>query len=237
MTSVRLFSTVLVLMVFGALTAPGTAQDRPYSVSLTGSYTTSSKIFYRPADPDEFLRGQFFPLDNIAGIGIDLRRTFPPGTIQIGLSAEILQRRTTSEIPVGGVQVPAEDGFIAIPVELTGYFFIPVGTEEFRVFMGGGAGLYLGQRRYALGGIPAETTERGAGGGIHVTSGVEWRCSGALSVRGEIKFRDVQFETTNRFQPSTVVYSGTTVTLPGEPFASRINIDGMRLSAGIAVHF
>src|SRR5512147_1984988 len=140
MTSVRLFCAAIVLMVLGAATATSTAQDRLLSVSFTGSYTTSSKIFYRPDDADEFRRSQYFPLDDIGGIGIDIRRTFPPGTIQAGLSAEFLARSTSTEIPYGSAAVPAEDGFLAVPVELTGYFFIPVGTEEFRVYMGGGAG-------------------------------------------------------------------------------------------------
>jgi hypothetical protein len=206
------------------------------SLALTGSYTTSSKTFYRPNDADELLRSQFFPLDHIAGIGVDLRRTLPGGSIQIGLAAEVIARRSTTEVPYGSLAVPVEDGFTALPVELTGYFFIPIGTAELRVYMGGGGGLYFGQRHYAYGGIPAETTERSPGAGIHVLAGTDWRLSERLSLRGEIKFRDVQFETVNRFRRATAIYGGTVLALPVEPLDSRINIDGMHLSAGLALH-
>ena len=233
----RLCCTALILMALGAFTAPSAAQERPTSLSLFGSYTTSSKVFYRTADPDEFLRSQFFPLEDILSAGIDLRRTLPPGNLQLGLSAELISRSTESAVPYGTLSVPVTDGLTAVPVEGTGYFFIPVGNEEIRVFMGGGVGLYFGERRYTYAGTSAEVADRTTGFGIHVLSGMEWYCSPVLSVRGQLKFRDVQFETVNRFARSSATYQGTAVPLPAEPLRSRVNIDGMHLAVGLAVHF
>lgn len=224
-------------MATGAATAPVAGQDRPFSLALSGSFTTASKVFTRPADPDEFLRSQFFPLDGIFSAGIDLRRALPPGNLQLGLGVEYLTRSTTTSVPYGSVSLPVTDGFAAIPVELTGYFYIPIGTDVLRVFMGGGTGLYFGRRRYEYGGTPAETTERRTGFGIHVLTGAEWFIGGAFSLRSEVKFRDVQFETVNQFLRPSTFYQGTTIPLPSAPIPSRINIDGIVLSFGIACHF
>ncbi len=227
----------MILMAIGALSAPIAAQERPTSLSLFGSYTTSSKVFYRTADPDEFLRSQFFPLDDILSAGIDVRRTLPSGNLQLGLSVEIISRSTSSSVPYGSLSVPVLDGVTAVPVEATGYFFIPVGTDEIRIFMGGGVGAYFGQRRYEYGGTSAETTDRSLGFGIHVLSGMEWYTSPAISLRGELKFRDVQFETVNRFQQTSTTVKGTIIPLPAETMHSRVNIDGMHLAVGLAWHF
>ena len=224
-------------MALGAASAPSAAEDQPFSLSLFGSYTTTSKVFFRPKDPDEFLRSQFFSLDGIFSAGLDLRSTFPPGNLQIGLSAEILSRSNTSHVPFASLSVPVVDGVTAIPVEATGYFFIPVGTEAFRVYMGGGTGIYFGSRRYEYGGTRAEAVERSAGFGIHIVSGVEWFVTPLISMRTGIKFRDVQFETVNRFLRPATIYQGTIIPLPADPIASRINIDGMHLSVGLAYHW
>ncbi len=229
--------SLLFLMALGAFTAPGAAQDRLMSVALTGSFTTSSKTFFHPDDPDEFLRGQYFPIDNIAGIGIDIRRLFVPGTISLGVSAEYLGRLTSLTVPVNGVVVDVQDGFRAVPIELTGYCFLPVGTSTFRLYMGGGAGVYLGERRYAYAGVPSEVTERGVTGGIHVLTGFDWNLSEIVSFRSEVRFRNVQLSSVNEFHGTVAYVRGVAVPLPQLPLTSRINIDGLNLTAGLAFHW
>jgi opacity protein-like surface antigen len=207
------------------------------SIALTGSYTTSSKIFFHPNEPDEFLAGQYSPIDHVAGIGVDLRRAFSPGSIALGVSAEYIDRRTSSSVPVNGLEVPVEDGFRAFPIELTGYCILPIGTSWLQVYMGGGAGLYLGQRRYVYAGVPSRIEERSATAGIHVLGGLDWKLSAVLSLRTEVRFRDVQLSTVNRFTAASATVSGTSVPLPQEPLVSRVNIDGMSLSTGLAFHW
>lgn len=231
------YLSFLFLMALGAFTAPGAVQERLLSVALTGSYTTSSKTFFHPDDPDEFLRGQYFPIDHIAGVGIDVRRTFSPGTIALGLSVELLDRLSSITVPLGGVAVHVEDGYRAIPIELSGYCFLPVGTREFRLYMGGGAGVYLGERRYAYAGVRSAVKERGVTGGIHVLTGVEWRLSDLLSLRSEVRFRNVQLSSVNVFRGGVAIVDGTTVPLPVVPLSSRISIDGMNLAASLAFHW
>ncbi len=214
------------------------AQDRPYSVSLFGTFTSSSKLFHHPDDPDQIIRSQFLPLDDIFSAGIDIRRSIENLRIRIGLSAEYISTSDLISVPLSpSGSIPVEDGFTAVPVELSGYFMIPFGDESIQFYMGGGGGLYFGARKYRFGDAEAATVARSTGAGIHVLSGVEYAIKPSLSLRSEIKFRDVQFETTNRFERSSTTYLGRTILLDQSPLPSRVNIDGLTVHLGIVFHF
>jgi hypothetical protein len=214
------------------------AQERLYEVALFGSLTTSSKLFYAPNSPDEISRGQFFPIDNIVSAGIDLRRRIEPLQLQIGVSIEYLSKTDVFQVPVSASRsIPVRDGFTAIPIELSGYFFIPIGTERLRVYMGGGGGAYIGWREYEFPGAEAPIVGRKVGYGIQVQSGVTYRLLEFASLRSEVKFRDVQFESTNKFQQASTEYRGRTIELDQSPIVSRTNIDGMTVTLGLVVHF
>jgi len=213
------------------------AQEQHYSVTAFGTFTTSSKLFYHPNDIDEFTRGQFFPLDNIFSVGIEVRMNIPALRTQLGLSVEYISKSELINVPLSSVTIPLEDGFRAFPTELTGYFMIPFGGEHIQMFMGGGVGVYPGIRTYDYAGAKAVPVEHSIGAGIHVVSGIEYVLNKQFSLRSTFKFRDVQFESVNRFTKATTTYNGTAVTLSSEALPSRINIDGMVVTVGIAVHF
>ncbi|HEY6192962.1 MAG TPA: hypothetical protein VI215_11630 [Bacteroidota bacterium] len=213
-------------------------QEQPYSIALFGTFISSSKLFHHPEDPDQIIRSQFLPLDDIFSAGIDLRRNFDQFRVQVGLSAEYISKNGTVSIPVTSTtSIPAQDGFTAIPIELSGYFLIPLGDSKLQIYMGGGGGIYLGTRSYRLGGAEAPTVERNTGYGIHVLSGIEYWLRPAVSLRSDLKFRDVQFETVNRFETLTTTYLGRTILLDQAPLQSRVSIDGMTVTLGIVVHF
>jgi|ERR1041384_842000 hypothetical protein len=214
------------------------AQDKPYSVGLFGTFTSSSKLFHHPDDPDQIIRSQFLPLDDIFSAGIDVRRSIENLRIRIGLSAEYISTSELIMVPLSpSSSVPVEDGFTAVPVELSGYFMIPFGDEKIQFYMGGGGGAYFGSRKYRFANAEAATVARNIGVGIHVLSGVEYAIRPALSLRSEIKFRDVQFETTNRFDSPSTTYLGHTILLDQTPLPSRVNIDGLTVHLGIVFRF
>lgn len=226
-------SRIIVLSIaFLLLCSPLRAQKRLYSVSLSGSFTASSKLFYFPTDPDFFNRQLHLSLENVFGFGIDVRGTIEETGLQIGLGTEYLSKREQFTLPRSFDKVT--DGFIAVPVELTGYFTIPFSSEEIQLYMGGGGGIYFGSRIYEYNNIRAFTIERTPGYGIHVLSGIQYNFHPSMALRGEMKFRDVQFTVTNAFPPH--FNSGTSVQ-DTSPFKSRISIDGMNLTLGIVAKF
>ncbi len=230
---------------------PARAQDRLTSIALTGNLTTSSRLFYDPDSPDEVARAEYYPFSGIWGGGIDVRREIPELRLTFGCSVELLWKSDVFIVPVNSaplplpappgttvpVDVPVRDGFYAVPVELSAYFTIPVRTDEFHLYIGGGGGAYFGDRRYQFAGEQSVTTDRSAGYGIQITTGSEFTPVPSFSMRLEVKFRDVQFRSVHRFLASTTVVDGMVVPRPSSPIASRINIDGMNLALHFAYNF
>jgi opacity protein-like surface antigen len=219
------------------ITPQAFAQPGPVSVELFGAYTTSSKLFPYPNDPSDVRRAFYLSLTDIFHFGIDFRTYVHALDVQIGVGTEVIQKTETSQASVGSASVPVRDGFRVFPVELTGYFTLPIGNDKIRIYLGGGVGFYSGERIYQYASVSSAVTERTAGFGIHVLCGGEYRLSGRWSLRSELKVRDVQFQSVNQFTGSTVIYEGTVVPLPQEPFASKFSIDGLTVLTGVAWYF
>ena len=122
---------LIVLMLGGTVVAP--AQERHYSVTMFGAFTTSSKLFPHPNDVDEFTRGQFLPLDDIFSIGVEFRREIKAIRVQLGLSAEYISKSDLINVPDSLTTIPVKDGFKAVPIELTGYFVIPFSGDRIQL--------------------------------------------------------------------------------------------------------
>lgn len=196
------------------------AQEGDYSISLKLSYTTSSKIFLNPNSPDLFLRGKYLSVVNIYGSSFEARRKIPDTQIQIGLSADYISKLENF------TETKTKDGFWAIPIELTGYFYIPVLEGVVKIFIGGGAGYYIGERTYSISQSNAQVVSRSPGIGIHILGGVDYYFYKGLGVRSQLKFRDVQFKTTSRFPDTNT-----------DDLKSQINIDGMTVEIGLVYSF
>jgi len=216
---------------------PGRAQDLPFTLTVNGSLTITSRIYLNPYSSDAQTRNENYTLDNIWGAGIDLRRTLGENRIAAGIGAEYLARHDEFRVHTNsGIDVPVEIGYRVVPVELSGYFYLPINTETFQIYLGGGAGFYFGERKYTFARIPSRVLTRETGFGIHVACGVEYAVTRRWAFRTEIKFRNVQFESTNQF-PTLSYDTGVTLPYHEQPFTSRVSIDGMQCIAGIAFRF
>ncbi len=213
------------------------AGEKHFSLAFKGSLTTGSQLFPKPTSTDEAERAQYFPIKDILGYGVELRYRFPESNLAIGISADYLRATEERSIRIAGVQIPIDDGYRVIPVELTGYFLIPISGETFGVYMGGGAGVYLGRRIYRVANVEAPSTDQGHGFGIHVLSGLSYRFTEAFSLNAEMKFRDLQFNSVNQFSSSQISYGTTVVNVGKAPFESRVHTDGMIIQLGAVVEF
>ncbi len=213
------------------------ASDKTFSIALKGSLTTGSQLFPNPNSTSAFQRAEFFPLKRIWGYGVEVRYRFPETDLAIGVSADYL-RITESQRPISGPngkQAPVEDGYRVIPLEVTGYFIIPISGETIGIYMGGGAGTYFGRRIYRIGNTEAQTVDAGNGFGIHVLSGLSWRFTDFFSLNAEMKFRDLQFNSTNQFSSTPIMYGSFPVQVSTQPFESRVHTDGMIFQLGIVI--
>ncbi len=225
--------------------AAGFSQERRTAVAFTGSLSTESKLFTNVSSPDDLARASYFPFGARLGGGVDIRRTVPDLHLTFGLSAEYLAASGTFVLPASSLSpgsasdfpVTVHDGYSLMPVELTAYFTIPLGAEDTRLYIGGGTGVYAGERNFMVGPARAANVERSPGFGIHVLTGVEFDLSSLLTMRCEVKFRDAHFSSTDRFTSASTVVSGQTIALPPTPLDSRVNVDGMDLSLHLACRF
>jgi hypothetical protein len=231
-------SLLLTICVCSCPFVMGTAQERAFSVVVKGNLSTAGHVFLNPHATDPVARSQATSVTDFFGYGIEVRYHVPGSLLAIGLSTDRIACMQTSDVRLGaGRTVPEEEGYVVIPVELTGYFLIPITDGPFGVYMGGGVGVYYGERRYALAGASAASTASTPGFGIHVLGGMHYRFTEVFSLSMELKFRDAQFEGTNAFAAPSARYGATVVTLPGKPFDSSIHTDGMVLQLGAAYSF
>ena len=211
------------------------AWGQPEGLSLIAraTYTTSSQIFPNPNSPDPVKRSLSFVVDGFPGGGVELRYRFPGTLLAVGASVEFQRATLATDLAVAfRNDIPVQDGYRAVPLELTGYFIIPFSTRAVQVFMGGGAGLYLGERLYELAGVTAPVVESSPGFGIHVVAGVGFALIDHLSLVGEMKFRDLQFTSINAFPSATIVYNGALINVGTTSFESRIHTDGIVFQLG-----
>ncbi len=213
-------------------------QERMFTVVARGSLNTTGRLFPNPNSVDPVARAQSFSFSDFYGVGAELQYHFSGSNVFLGLSSEYIRNNGGRNIVATAQRVvPVEDDYRVIPVELTGYFRIPVTDGAFSILMGGGAGVYFGDRHYTIAGVEAPTTASSTGYGIHVLGGCGYRVNGWLSVSAEVKFRDAQFQTTNAFQVPNVKYGDISVSLPQRPFESSIHTDGMVIQIGLGVNF
>lgn len=229
-------SVCAVLVTLGVVwTQDAVAQEGDLSVALKANLTTSSRLFTDPNSPDAFARSQYLAIEDFFGYGVEVRYQLPESNVALGFSADYIRATNNRSVSIVSTVVPIEDGYRVIPVELTGYFLIPLSGPTFGVYMGGGVGAYFGSRLYKVGDTEAPTTSAERGFGIHVLGGVSYRFTGWFSLEAEMKFRDLQFKTSNRFRSSTVIYKGAII--PVDQLDASVHTDGVVFQLGTVFNF
>lgn len=229
---------LVVGLVTLVLTCAARAQDGAVSVVVWGSWTTDGQIFPDPDATGPLSRSQSYPVSDVPGLGAEIRYRFPASSIMVGLGAGVVESVENRSQPLSSGRVlPIEDGLRAVPVELSGYFILPFSGQDVRVYMGGGAGAYFGRRISRFAGVDAPVVDSHPGFGIHVAAGIGWRFVDRFVLLGEMKFRDLQFSSTNAFQTDRTQYLGTLVNLGTRPFSSTVHVDGIVFQLGLSAEF
>jgi outer membrane protein W len=232
---------VTLLLLF--LTLPVAAQynGKRWSITLNTVYTTSAKLYLDPNSADEILRNNAFPFQGIVSPQVEIRYKISDDII-LGLSAEYMKTTSSGEnltafSGISTVSILLQDGFLLIPVEFSGYYLIPFSTEQFKFLMGGGMGYYFGSQIRKFGDVEVTNVKRPAAYGIHVIVTMDYLITDYFSVKGEMKFRDPQFNVTSRYTKTDVNYNGTLIHLGQKEFDSKINVDGISFIFGLTYHF
>jgi opacity protein-like surface antigen len=172
------------------------------------------------------------------GYGADVRWNILWDRFSIGLSGEKISGMDTwSELypQFGFLAVPHQEGFEVTAVELSGYYVVPISSENIRFYLGGGLGTYDGKRKYSIAGVNAETISSASYMGIHVMTGIDYRLNSRFGLRFEIKFRDPHFDVTTKFETSSVEYSGHRIPLPQSEDVTKVNLLGVNYMGGFVI--
>ncbi|MFA7229546.1 MAG: outer membrane beta-barrel protein [Melioribacteraceae bacterium] len=217
-------------------TLPAQANGKKFGISLNINYTTTSRLYLQPNAADPFIRNTHENLDGIRSYSLEARYQLTESII-IGIGSEVIEKTFGNSINLGGIRAEMNDGYKMIPVEISAYYLIPFSNDRFRFFMGGGVGLYFGRHLRELGDVTINNDSPKAGYGIHVAVGMDFIIYDFISFRGQMRFRDPEFEMTSSYSSGTVNYRGETYPLKPQSFNSKADIDGLVFTIGVAFNF
>jgi len=199
------------------------------SMTVRGNYISSAKVYFNPDATSEALRGEYLPVYDLLGGGIELRITLPEERIFFSLSADYVARTKTANflLSVNGVlqRASGSEALKFIPVELAMNTYVPLGAEDFQLSMGGGIGVYYAAQSLTIFGVKTQTTSNPLAYGIHINTGLEYRLNTNIRFRTEMRFRDPEIINENKYEQQT---------LEG-PFRTKIQVNGLSLSFGVIV--
>lgn len=225
-------SILLTLLLTGVVTA----QELGISLTLKGTITTDTRFTY---DIDKVNSvGEERTLTSSLGYGADVRWNILWDRFSIGLSVERVAGSETRSIlypQFDHLDVPTVEGFTVTAVEVSGYYTVPLSSEQVRFYLGGGLGTYDGTRDHSIAGVRAETLSELSSMGIHVLTGVEYRVLPFAAFRFEMKFRDPHFDVATRFEQASVQYRGHRIPLPQSEEVTKVNLAGVNYVGGLVI--
>jgi outer membrane protein W len=231
----------IILFVLISIPVWGQSNGKEWSISINSVYTTSAKIYLNPNSSDNIIRYGYFPLQGIVSPQVEFMYQIDED-ILLSLSLEYMKSTSsgfnlTALSGNNTVSVLVEDGFLMIPIEFSGYYILPFSSEKFKFLMGGGVGYYIGSQIRKFGDEEVSTVSRPSAYGIHVMLTMDYMIKENIAIRGEMKFRDPQFNVTTKYNKLDVNYNGGVIHLNNQTFDSKINVDGISFILGITFHF
>lgn len=215
--------------------------EKKFSAGINGVYTTTAEIYLNPNSSDPILRNNAFEISDIFSPALDFRYRLSDAII-IGLSTEYMKATAigpnlTAFVGNSTVTINVTDGFLLIPIELSGYYILPFSTEKFKFLMGGGAGYYYGKHIRNFGDVSVRTVSRNFAYGIQVSVSMDYMILDNLSVHSAMKFRDPQFKVENAYNELEVNYKNQKIILAQREFSSKIDVNGVTFILGFSFMF
>ena len=214
-----------------------------FSVSAYGTFVSSAELQDNIKSPLTFIRNASVELKGGYGYGAEIN--FNPEIknfdILFYLSSEYLSIKDDELVlsfqqDTLNANVKFTENISMVPVEGGIKWNLPVSTNNFKIYIGGGAGIYFGNRTRNIGSLTTVTLSSKPGYSMNVLAGSDFYISRNLSVNFEFKFREAYFENEADYTTEQVMINGNFFTLEN-PIYSRIIIDGVRISGGLKFHF
>jgi hypothetical protein len=227
------FAALLRGCLFFLLTVTSYSQRGDHSIAVYGSINENAQVFPHPNSPDPVLRLQTEVLGSVLSAAADWRYRIYP-TISLNLRGEYVAMENTTMDPIG---TPMTHGLRVFILEGSALFSLPFTSDRFDMYVGGGMGVYGGERVYSVADVRSEHVSAVPAVGIQVIVGAEYVLALGLGLRFELLFRDPQMSVENRFPRPSVTSRGVNYQLSTDPFRSNINLNGNVYSLGLFYSF
>lgn len=209
--------------------------SKKFTLVLYSTYVSSAEVQNNLNSSDQIERAALTDLKGGFGFGFEL--DYKPALFNLDLICYIstdylkLDQKDIVYQFYNGVNIvtyKANDKFILIPAELGIKWPLPVSTDKFRIYIGGGAGLYLGTHTRYVDNLTSQKTGSKPGFSLNVLAGLDYYFEKNIAASFELKFREASFDTESKYNYITA--------LPN-PFSTRLIVDGVRVSAGLKYNF
>lgn len=212
-------------------------------VTLSGSlnYVSSATIQLAPYSSDIVERNSSLDISGGYGYSFSLKTKILRNDLFLGITAEYIRIQDnnavlTLEGDTSIARIKLSETITAYPVELTAYFNVPSFQENLNIYLGGGVGLYSGNRVRKIAGFESETISKSFGLSLVVLSGIEYYFEKNFMTFMEMRFRDGEYDVKSKFPLSFITVNGASYPL-GKEMNSKIFLDGLKISFGLGYRF
>lgn len=221
--------------------------NRPFSFFndfiVTGSlnYVSSATIQLDPYSPDIVERNSTLELSGGYGYGFTIRTKLFRNDLYLGLSGEYVRIQDNNAVLIlegdsTTARLKLTETITSFPAELTVYFNVPSFQENLNIYLGGGIGLYSGDRKRKILNFESETISKSFGLSLVVLSGIEYYFEKNFMTFMEMRFRDGEYNVRSKFPLSYVTLNGVSYSLDKD-MNSKIFLDGLKISFGLGYRF
>lgn len=217
--------------------------EKKFSFSLHGTYVSSSELLENPMSPNPIEREAATDLNSGYGYGAELNYAPPifESDVLFYLSAEYLKVNTDGLVirlsnGINSTTVRINEKFTLIPIEFGLKWLLPISTDYFKLYIGGGGGMYFGNRVRTILDLVSSNIQMKPGFSLNVLTGMEYYIARNLSANLELKFREASFDAESKYNTSSITVGGTQYAITN-PFTTRFIVDGVRISAGLKYQF
>ncbi len=222
-----------------------TNSDSPFfsDVIVSGSlnYVSSATIQLAPYSADLVERNSTLDISGGYGYSFSLRTKLFRNDLFLGVTAEFIKIQDndavlTLEGDTSVARIKLTESITAYPVESTAYFNVPSFQENLNIYLGGGIGLYSGDRKRKFLNYESETISKSFGLSLVVLSGIEYYFEKNFMSFMELRFRDGEYDVKSKFPLDFVNINGVSYPL-GKEINSKIFLDGLKVSIGLGYRF
>lgn len=205
-------------------------------------YVSSSTIQLYPYSQNLFERNLTEEISGGYGYGITLRKNLFLENISFGVSVQFLKITDTDNLTQTfsndtlTVRARVSEELSVIPLEFTGYFNLPNFSDDLKIFLGGGLGIYYGDRKSTILNVQSTTISKSPGISLIILTGMELSFTKNISAVFNVEFRQAEYSVRSRFPASEITVNGTVFEIEPE-LNSQIFVDGLKLGLGISYNF